>query len=152
MPQREGDTLVVNYIKTGGVIYGYSSKILPFGEYNSPATVSDFVVEYYDSTTVSLRWTAPHGDLPTDKVNYYEIRYANSQVDAFDQKVWMGLGRVMTVPVPEKPGIEQKLTINDFAPNKEYYIYIKSVQIIKGNLYTSFPSTFAYCKTISSSE
>ena len=152
LPSRKGDGLLITYFKRNGIVYGYSEKVLQEGQYKIPQTINDFVVKYYDSTTVQLALSAPHGDLNTDSVSYYDMRYSNHVVDASDPKIWIGMQKVDNLPQPETPGTEQGFTITDFKPGTEYYIYLKSIQIIKGIIYESLPSDFAYCRTTSSSE
>ena len=149
MPEHVGDYLLVTYFCKGTNIYGHSQHILSYGAYKDPFTITDFLVVYYDSSVVQLTWTAPHGDQPADQVTEYDIRYANSIVDANDPAVWLSMRKVPGSPVPLAPGDVHQFTIATLKPNQEYFIYIKSVQIISGIKYTSLASNFAYCKTFS---
>lgn len=143
-----GDTVaLLSYHRIGDTIYMHSNTVLGDVQYPTPSRVPDFQVVYYDSSVCTVQWTAPHGNNIYDKVTGYDIRYANGLVDADDPKVWEGLKNVEDVPAPGSPGTLQRMTLSSLSPNKEYYIYLKSVKVNYGVRYVSAASDFAYCRT-----
>ncbi len=151
IPLREDTAAIIEYQKVDNVVYCYSTLIVPDIQYNIPNKIVDLSVVYYDSTIAHLRWTTPHGDQLTDVIDGYDIRYSNNVVNADSDIIWLGMSKLeqSNEITPKNPQEVQDLSIYTLKPNQEYYIYIKSYQIIEGVKYYSLASNFAYCKTIS---
>lgn len=148
-----GDTIaLLSYHRIGDVIYMHSNTVLGDIQYPTPQKVVDFQVIYSDANSCNVQWTAPWANNIYDKVTEYDIRYANSLVDANDATVWGGLKKVDTPPSPLSPGELQAMNISGLTPNKEYYIYLKSVKANYGIKYTSEASEPVYFKTLGSED
>lgn len=148
MPGRRGDLYVVDYLMRDGHLYGTGHAVSVLGEYRVPATVIDFAPVAYDTTSAGFRWTAPHGDLPSDAVDRYDIRYSSTPVDADNAAVWSRMTPVNSfVMQPQAPGELETFTTALLQPDGHYYFYLKSVQYIKGKTYTSRASNMVYFAT-----
>lgn len=144
-----GDTIaLLTYNRLGDTIYIHSNTVLGDVQFPTPQRIIDFLLIYSDSNTCSVQWTAPWANNIYDKPTEYDMRYSNNLVDANDPKVWAGLKKVESLPVPASPGELQQMTISGLVPNKEYYIYVKSVKVNFGVSYASSASDPLYFKTI----
>ncbi len=91
IPMRSGTIALLDYTCVDSVLYCYSTTLIPDVLYNAPSTINDLSTVYYDSTTIQLTWSTPHGDQLSDKVDGYDIRYSNSQLDANIDSNWIGM-------------------------------------------------------------
>lgn len=152
LPLNAGTIALLTYNVIGSMIYIHSNTVLGDVQFPTPQRITDFQSVYYDSSVCVVQWSAPYANNIYDKATAYDMRYSNSLVDADDPKVWSGLKKITGVPEPAAPGQLQKMTISGLTPNKEYYIYLKSVKVNYGVEYTSASSDFVYCKTIGSED
>lgn len=152
LPLSAGTIALLSYNKVGSVIYMRSDTILGDVQYPVPQKVTDFQVVYSDANSCVIQWTAPYANNIYDKATQYDMRYANSLVDANDSTIWAGLKKVSGVPTPTTPGELQTMSISGLSPNKEYYIYIKSIKNNYGISYSSTASTPVYFKTSGSED
>ena len=151
MPTRNGTVALIEYYCLDSLIYCHSTMIIPDVQYNAPNKINDLSTVYYDSTIIQLTWSAPHGDQLSDKVDGYDIRYSNQEVNADSDLIWIGMTKFDQSDsiIPLNPFEIQNLTLSELKANQEYYIYVKSYQIINGARYYSLASNFAYGKTTS---
>lgn len=152
LPLKDGTVAMLIYNKVGGTIYIRTHVILGDVEFPTPQRIKDFQVVYYDSSSCTVQWSSPWANNIYDKGTEYDMRYANSPANADDPKVWAGLRRVEGVPLPADPGTLQRMTITGLVPNKEYYVYLKTVKTNYGVEYLSDASDFAYFRTIGSED
>ena len=144
-----GNTIaLLTYNVLGDTIYMHSNTVLGDIQFPTPQRITDLQMVYSDSSVCTVQWSAPYANNIYDKATEYDMRYSNSLVDADDPKVWNGLKKVSGVPEPLDPGKIQKMTISGLSPNKEYYVYLKSVKVNYGVEYTSDASDFVYFKTL----
>lgn len=151
MPTKNGTVALIEYYCLDSLIYCHSVTIIPDVQYNAPNKINDLSTVYYDSTIIQLTWSAPHGDQLSDKVDGYDIRYSNQEVNADSDLIWIGMTKLdqSNSIIPLNPFEIQNLTLSELKANQEYYIYVKSYQIINGARYYSLASNFAYGKTTS---
>ena len=151
IPTRSGTIALIEYNCVDSIIYCHSTTLIPDISYNAPSTINDLSTVYYDSTTIQLMWSTPHGDQLSDKIDGYDIRYSSSQIDANVNANWIGMTKLSISDsiLPLNPYEVQHLTLDNLKTNQEYYIYIKSFQLINGVKYYSNASNFAYGKTLS---
>ncbi|OJV37017.1 MAG: hypothetical protein BGO29_02610 [Bacteroidales bacterium 36-12] len=147
LPLNQGTVALLNYNRIDGKIYIHSNTVIGDVQFPSPQLIKDFQTIYYDSSVCIVRWTAPYANTIYDKATEYDMRYSNNPVDSNDPAVWASLRKVSNLPAPAEYGTEQRFTISNLEPNKEYYIYLKSVKVNFGVKYTSQASDPAYCKT-----
>ena len=148
-----GDTIaILSYNRIGDHIYIHTSTVIGDTTYPAPQRVKDFQAVYYDSSSCTVQWTAPWANNIYDKGTVYDMRHANAPVDADDPRVWAGLRQVAGMPPPADPGTLQRMTVTGLAPNKEYYVYIKTIKTNHGVEYLSDASDFVYFRTIGSED
>ncbi len=152
LPLNADTIALLSYNRLGDTIYMYSNTVLGDVQFPTPQRVKDFMPVYSDSTACQVQWTAPYANNIYDKATEYDIRYANSIVDANDAKAWKGLKKVENAPAPAAPGELQSMTISGLAPDKEYYVYLKSVKNNYGVQYVSEASDFVYFRTLGSQD
>ncbi len=152
LPLNSNTIALLTYNVLGNVIYIHSSTVLGDVQFPTPQRIVDFQLVYSDSSVCTVQWSAPYANNIYDKVTEYDMRYSNSLVDADDPKVWGGLKKVSGMPDPVSPGGIQKMTVSGLSPNKEYYLYLKSVKVNYGVEYTSASSDFVYFKTTGSED
>lgn len=152
LPLNADTIALLSYNRIGDTVYMHSNTVLGDIQYPTPQVVRDFVVVYSDTSACTVQWTAPYANNIYDRVTEYDIRYANSEVDADDPKVWSGLKRVGGAPSPLEPGELQTMTISGLSPNKEYYVYLKSVKVNYGISYSSGASDPVRFKTLGSED
>lgn len=150
LPETVDSMILITYFKTGGIIYASSVKVNETGQQLSPDTISDLLVVYYDATSVRLQWSAPNSIDFGTPVTSYDIRYTNNNVDPNILSNWNSMKRVSQSITPKIPGTVEYFSITSLEPNKEYYIYIKSIGNYNGINYYSSPSNLAFCKTLGS--
>lgn len=152
LPLNSDTIAILSYNRVGDHIYIHTSTVIGDTTYPAPQRVKDFQVVYYDSSSCTVQWTAPWANNIYDKGTEYDMRYANGPVDADDPRVWAGLRQVEGVPLPADPGTLQRMTITGLAPNKEYYVYLKTVKTNYGVEYLSDASDFAYFRAMGSED
>ena len=152
LPLNRDTIALLNYNRLGDTIYIHTNTVLGDIQFPTPQKVRDFMLVYSDTSVCMVQWSAPYANNIYDKVTEYDIRYSNSLVDADDPKVWSGLKKVPGVPEPAMPGEIQKMTISGLTPNKEYYVYLKSIKVNYGIEYSSDSSDFIYFKTLGSAD
>lgn len=147
LPLNANTIALLTYNRIGDTIYMHSNTVLGDVQFPTPQRISDFSITYYDNSVCAMTWTAPYANNIYDSATEYDMRYANSEVDADDPSVWNGMRQVNSVPLPASPGALQRMTVTGLDSNREYYIYIKSVKLNYGVKYTSLASAPIYCKT-----
>lgn len=152
LPLNSDTIAILSYNRVGDHIYIHTSTVIGDTTYPTPQRIKDFQVVYYDSSSCTVQWTAPWANNIYDKGTEYDMRYANGPVDADDPKVWAGLRQVEGVPLPADPGTLQRMTITGLAPNKEYYVYLKTVKTNYGVEYLSDASDPACFRTTGSED
>jgi len=148
LPLNSGTVALLTYNRIGDVIYIHSNIVLGDVQYPVPQKISDLLLLYSDATACKVQWTAPYANNIYDKATQYDMRYSNSSVDANDTSVWNSLKKISGLPTPGDPGEIQTMTISGLTPNKEYYIYLKSIKSNYGVSYLSQASEPVYFKTI----
>lgn len=152
LPLNSNTIVLLTYNAIGSLIYIHSNTVLGDVQFPTPQKIIDLQLVYSDSSVCTVQWSAPCANNIYDKATEYDMRYSNSLVDADDPKIWSGLKKIAGVPDPGVPGEMQKMTISRLSPNKEYYIYLKSIKVNYGVEYTSASSDFIYFKTIGSED
>lgn len=147
LPLNSNTVALLTYNVLGDTVYMHSNVVLGDVQYPTPQRITDLTMTYYDNSVCALMWTAPYANNIYDSATEYDMRYANSEVDADDPSVWNGMRQVMQVPLPSSPGDLQRMTVTGLDAGKEYYIYIKAVKLNYGVKYTSPASDPVYCKT-----
>lgn len=151
LPEVDGDCMLVHFFrKTNSTIILGTSETITMGSGTlSPTAIDDLLIKYYDTSLIRLQWTAPHGAISNQAVDYYDIRYSNSPVEnPNDNLTWAQMAVIPHSMTPKAPGHEEVFTWNDAKPDKDYYIYIKSGSVIYGARYLSDASNPVWCKTI----
>lgn len=152
LPLNSNTIALLTYNVLGNVIYMHSNTVLGDIQFPTPQRINDLQLVYSDTSVCTVQWTAPYANNIYDKITEYDLRYSNSLVDADDPKVWSGLKKISGVPDPAVPGKMQKMTISGLSPNKEYYVYLKSIKVNYGAEYISAASDFVYFKTLGSDD
>lgn len=152
LPLNSDTIAILNYNRVGEYIYIHTSTIIGDKTYPGPQKIKDFHVVYSDSSSCTVQWTAPYANNIYDRGTEYDMRYANDLVDADDPKVWAGLRKVPAIPTPENPGTLQRTTISGLVPNREYYVYLKTIKVNFGVEYISGASDPVYFRTVGSED
>ena len=152
LPLNRDTIAILSYNRIGDHIYVHTSTVIGDTTYPAPQRIKDFQVVYYDSSSCTAQWTAPYANNIYDRGTEYDMRYANGPVDADNPKVWAGLIRVTGTPPPADPGTLQRMAITGLAPNKEYYVYIKTIKTNHGVEYLSETSDPVCFRTVGSED
>lgn len=152
LPLNSDTIAILNYNRVGEYIYIHTSTIIGDKTYPGPQKIKDFHVVYSDSSSCTVQWTAPYANNIYDRGIEYDMRYANDLVDADDPKMWAGLRKVPAIPTPENPGTLQRTTISGLVPNREYYVYLKTIKVNFGVEYISGASDPVYFRTVGSED
>ena len=152
LPLNRDTIAILSYNRVGDHIYVHTSTVIGDTTYPAPQRIKDFQVVYYDRSSCTAQWTAPYANNIYDRGTEYDMRYANGPVDADNPKVWAGLIRVTGTPPPADPGTLQRMAITGLAPNKEYYVYIKTIKTNHGVEYLSETSDPVCFRTVGSED
>lgn len=147
LPDTVDSMILITYFKSNGQLYAFSNIVRESGQQLAPETINDLLVVYYDANSVRLQWTAPNSIDTGTPVTYYDMRYSNNDADPHLATNWNSMKRVGNLPTPAIPGTIEYFNITNLEPNKEFYIYIKSIGNYNGINYTSGVSNVAFCKT-----
>lgn len=152
LPLSPNTASMLNYNIVGDQIYLYDSTIVYDTVYPLPQTIEDFVMQYFDSTTVSFQWGAPYANTTNDSVTYYDMRYSNSPIDPDNLTEWNSITKVEGLPIPLTPGTVQTFTLLNLRSNTYYYFYLKSVRVNEGTAYISKSTPAIQVKTLGSTD
>jgi hypothetical protein len=152
LPLNADTVALLTYNRIGDVIYMATTVILGDTLFPVPTKIVDFQIVYSDSSTCVVQWTATYANNIYDVATAYDMRYANSEVDANDDTIWAGLKKINNLPTPLTKGVVQKMSISGLDANKEYYIYLKSIKVNLGVEYTSEASNSVFFKTLGSDD
>lgn len=90
-------------------------------DHTAPAMVTDLTARLFDTSSLSLSWTAPGDDGSDGKAELYEMRGALAPIteENFDdpEVTWEILRR----PLPDAAGTTQSFTIEDLMAGETYY-------------------------------
>lgn len=90
---------------------------------NPPATVTDLAIASVTPSSVTLRWTAPHGGNPTLLVYSYDLRRAAAPIT---EATWTSAVDVLGEPVPLPPGMLQMMAATELPADTILYFALES--------------------------
>jgi len=93
--------------------------VKPSGDTTAPTAITDLVVTGTEIGSTSLSWTAVGDDTTSGTACRYDLRYSTSMIN-FESAV-----QVAGVPSPQAAGTAESFTIEDLAPDKEYWFAIR---------------------------
>ncbi|MDH3216175.1 MAG: hypothetical protein OEN01_07780 [Candidatus Krumholzibacteria bacterium] len=92
----------------------------------APAAVTDASLDFSSTgTEIVFRWSAPHDDAPTDKVDRYEIRFSYTR-GSYPPAFWDLSTPVSDPPDPGEPGTVQSYIFDNLERGKDLYVGIRS--------------------------
>ncbi|WP_343566337.1 fibronectin type III domain-containing protein [Sphingobacterium sp.] len=147
LPLKPGTMILCSYNVIGEQIFLHSDIILGDTEAMVVSPITDLTVRYYDNTSVSFQWTAPHAETLDSPVTYYDIRYSNNKINPEDSVAWNSIKRVANTLVPLSPGELESFTVIGLKPGTNYYFYIKSAKVTLGLTNFSHASNELFIKT-----
>lgn len=147
LPLNPGTILLCSYNMVNDKIYMYSNVVLGDNEAVLIQKITDLTIRYFDNTSVSLQWTAPHAETLEAPVTFYDIRYSNNPINPEDSVAWNSIKRVPNTIIPLAPGGLETFTIIGLKPGTNYYFYIKSARVILGLTNYSQASNELFVKT-----
>jgi hypothetical protein len=115
----------------------------PGDDTSPPAAVTDLVLAWsVDNGEVSLEWTAPRDDSPSERVAGYEIRieYTDGYVPA---DFWRTASAIVDPPAPADPGLLQTYLIDDPRRARDLYVGIRAIDEA-GNRSTALESAMIH--------
>jgi ferredoxin/chitodextrinase len=139
-PQASGITeeLLLEYTQPSGLLYFAVKSIDAAGnisqlsnnasaeattDITAPAEISDLSSGIPGNTTIPLTWTAPGDNGINGTATTYEIRYANSEITAYN---WINAQEYVQSIIPQPAGTTENVMINDLIPETEYFFAIKA--------------------------
>ena len=92
-------------------------------EENPPSRVTDLAVTQATSSSVTLRWTAPHGGSPSMMAYSYDVRCAASAIDGSN---WAGAVEIDGEPAPLTVGATQTMVITGMPSDTTLYFALRT--------------------------
>lgn len=92
-------------------------------EHIPPSVIANLQIIQANSTSVTLRWTAPGDDSSQGRAAIYDIRYATSQITSAN---WNSAIQVAGEPTPQTAGSQEQFTVSSLQPEVTYYLAIKT--------------------------
>lgn len=93
------------------------------GEDNAPSRVSDLTVSGVTPSSVTLRWTAPHGGSPTLLAYEYDLRLASATIE---ETTWGSASEVSGEPPPLPMGMQHTMVVAGLPSDTTVYFALKS--------------------------
>jgi ligand-binding sensor domain-containing protein len=93
------------------------------GDTTAPAVVDDLHILLFDTTAVTIGWTAPGDDGPSGTATEYQIGYSSVPITP---ESWAGCAMLSSCPTPTLAGTQQSAQI-DTPPVPDVYVALKAV-------------------------
>ncbi|HWN96142.1 MAG TPA: fibronectin type III domain-containing protein, partial [Methylomirabilota bacterium] len=93
------------------------------GDTSAPAAITDFAVNSFTSSSVTLGWTTPGDDGNTGTATSYDVRYSTSPITEAN---WATATSASGEPAPASAGTAEIFTVTGLATGTAYYFGIKT--------------------------
>lgn len=124
----------MTWLRTPGKCIWTSEIVTPELIFNQPDQITDLSAYIVDSRGVELRWTAPKGNPPTDRVaDRYRIYLSEGEINTANNEYY-GLPEYKQLLVPKAPGENESIILTGLKSASKYYVIIVAESTIFGKV------------------